>query len=191
MKNIDNIEEIRKTLPLNSYIDDCKLALSLAFRRGLFLEFGVATGGSINDIALLRPDTLFHGFDSFQGLPEPWYIFEKGHFKCDIPRVRKNVVLHIGMFEDTLPAFVQKYRKNISYCNFDCDLYSSTKTIFKHLGKRIIPGTILRFDELTGHPTWREDEYKALKEFLDENNYDVEFLSKEDFERSLVRIIKS
>jgi hypothetical protein len=48
----------------------------------------------------------------------------------------------------------------------DCDLYSSTKTIFDLLGHLIYSGTIIIFDELIGYRFWRRHEYKAWMEFV-------------------------
>ena len=42
---------------------------------GLFLEFGVYKGTSINFISSLIPDKKIYGFDSFGGLPEEWVPF--------------------------------------------------------------------------------------------------------------------
>ena len=39
---------------------------------GLFLEFGVYKGQSINILSKLKPNKIFHGFDTFTGLPEEW-----------------------------------------------------------------------------------------------------------------------
>jgi hypothetical protein len=39
---------------------------------GLFLEFGVYKGNSINRLAQIKPNVTFYGFDSFVGLPEHW-----------------------------------------------------------------------------------------------------------------------
>jgi hypothetical protein len=45
------------------------------------LEFGVFKGTSINFFSSQRPDLVFHGFDSFKGLPENW-TGNKGHSKA-------------------------------------------------------------------------------------------------------------
>ena len=141
---------------------------------GLYCEFGVFKGESINFIASETSHTI-HGFDSFEGLPEEWTPgFPKAAFELEqIPEVRRNVVLHKGWFEDTLPVFTKKYEGPIEFGHFDADLYSSTKTVFDQLGERIVPGTILQFDEFFNYPAWQYGEYRAFMEFVE--SYQVEF----------------
>ena len=50
--------------------------------------------------------------------------------------------------------------------HMDADLYSSTKTVFDILGDRVVPGTVIVFDEFFNYPGWREGEYKAFQEFV-------------------------
>ncbi|GAA6622679.1 hypothetical protein NUACC26_085030 [Scytonema sp. NUACC26] len=47
----------------------------------------------------------------------------------------------------------------------DCDLYSSTKTIFRYLGEKLTEGSIIVFDELIEYPGFEEHELKAFYEF--------------------------
>ena len=91
---------------------------------GLWLEFGVKAGGSIVYPAVLHPNKIIHGFDSFEGLPDssfasntPWKrgipflprvkyyllcIFFAGSHRVDLHDSRivklqsylKNIVLH-------------------------------------------------------------------------------------------------
>ena len=64
-------------------------AVSLRTVKGLCLEFGVATGTTINYIASLTDETIF-GFDVFEGLPEDWRTgFSRGKFKQPAPKVVK------------------------------------------------------------------------------------------------------
>lgn len=144
-----------------------RAALKLRKPDGLVLEFGVASGKSINFIAEELPDCVVHGFDSFEGLPEAWTSqYQKGHFAQALPGVRENVRLHVGWFESSLPKFLKETPGDISYLHVDCDLYSSTKVIFDHLGDRIKAGTVIVFDEYFNYPTWRSHEHKAFMEFV-------------------------
>jgi predicted O-methyltransferase YrrM len=134
---------------------------------GLVLEFGVFSGLTINHLAGLTAQTV-HGFDSFEGLPEDWRPnFQKGIFKREgLPDVRDNVRLHVGWFDRTLPGFVTENPGPVGFLHVDCDLYSSTKTIFHWLTGRIVPGTVIVFDEYFNYVGWRNHEYKAFKEFI-------------------------
>jgi len=141
--------------------------LRLAKPGGLFLEFGVWTGHSLRYIRARVPrHQTIYGFDSFQGLPEFWKDdCPKGNFATnERPRVH-NVVLIEGWFADTLPGFVASHQGPASFIHIDCDLYSSTKTIFDHCADLIVPGTVLMFDEMFGYDGWQEHEHKAFMEF--------------------------
>jgi hypothetical protein len=152
---------------------------------GLCLEFGVWQGGSINYLAdRLKKETIY-GFDSFEGLPEDWHLSEsdmrkKGHFATRLPQVRSNVQLIKGFFEDTVPMFLEVTSGTISVLHIDSDLYSSAKYVLTQLNDRIVPGTVIMFDELSDwsedqrfYPKWPEGEWKALEEWLTENKRSV------------------
>lgn len=149
---------------------------------GAYLEMGVYKGDSINYLASLRKDKIFHGFDSFEGLPEPWssghtnYFFDTGHFKTAIPETRENVRLYKGLFQDSLPAWKGENPGPIAFLHVDCDLYSSTACTLEILANRIVPGTIIAFDEFFGYYEWSEGEYKAFMEFSDRHNAKYEYL---------------
>jgi predicted O-methyltransferase YrrM len=147
---------------------------------GLFLEFGVYKGNSINRLAQIKPNVTFYGFDSFVGLPEHWRPgSRKRAFSRDgeLPPVRANVKLIRGFFADTLPTFVAAHAsKTISFMYVDCDLYSSTKTIFAETRALLAPGTIIVFDEYFNAPEWREEEYKAFMEFIAESKTSFEYI---------------
>ncbi len=83
-----------------------------------------------------------------------------------LPKVRSNVQLHKGWYDATLPVFVQELQSPVAVLHVDCDLYSSTTTIFKHLQPHIVPGTFVVFDELVGYPGYERHEILALYEFL-------------------------
>ena len=59
-------------------------ALTLAPAQGLALEFGVYSGQTLKMIAAARGGGEVYGFDSFEGLPEPWRSgFPAGAFDTD------------------------------------------------------------------------------------------------------------
>jgi hypothetical protein len=141
-------------------------AMQLRSVPGPVLEFGVATGRTINHIASLTREQIY-GFDSFEGLPEDWRTgYGKGRFAQALPTVGSNVRLMVGWFENSLNEFVEACPEGpISLIHIDCDLYSSTKTILDRLAHRIVPGTVIVFDEYFNYPGWEVHEFKAWKEF--------------------------
>lgn len=134
---------------------------------GLAMEFGVASGRTANLLAGLTDGTV-HGFDSFAGLPEDWRPgFPRGAFAHAIPSLRPNVALEIGVFEETLPRFAARHRgARAGFVHVDCDLYSSTRTVFEHCAPMIGPGTVIVFDEYLNYAGWRRHEYRAFQEFV-------------------------
>lgn len=144
---------------------------------GLLAEFGVFRGATINHIARLTDRTV-HGFDSFEGLPEKWGEgYEAGKFRIDgLPKVRDNVVLHKGWFDEVLPGFREQYPQSVDFLHLDADLYSSTRTVLEMLADRIGPGTVIVFDEFFGYPGWERGEYKAFEEFVERNGVEFEYV---------------
>jgi hypothetical protein len=146
---------------------------------GLVLEFGVATGRTLNHFARIFDRQVVHGFDSFEGLPENWTSrMPKGFFKRNnLPRVRDNCKLHVGWFDETLPPFKKEIKDQpIQLLHVDCDLYSSTVTILTALRKNIVPGTVIVFDEYFNYPGWQLDEFRAWQEFVAKNAIKYEYI---------------
>ena len=48
----------------------------------------------------------------------------------------------------------------------DCDLYSSTVTVLEHVGPRLVPGSVVLFDEFFNYPSWQDHEFKAWQEYV-------------------------
>lgn len=176
----DTVDYIEEYMPnVKSYGNKLELldaCLELVKIKGLFLEFGVWTGGTINHIA--SRVEIIYGFDSFEGLPEDWREgFPKGYFRTSkLPDVKRNVALIKGWFNETLHVFLAEHEEPIAFIHIDCDLYSSTKTIFNVLGDRIKKGCILVFDEYFNYPGWRLGEYKAFQEFCQEKRLKFRFI---------------
>lgn len=153
---------------------------------GMVLEFGVGWGHSINAISKIFKDDIVYGFDSFQGLPEPW------EGPTDIPdtvgkivmsqmqMLNHNVTLVEGWFSESLPVWIKEVKPTtIKYMHLDCNLYSSSITVLMLLNDYIVPGTVICFDEfyLWDDPekwtTWQKGEYRALFEWV--SKYDRKF----------------
>ena len=139
--------------------------------QGLVLEFGVYSGTTVNHIAN-SSGWRIDAFDSFEGLPETWRDgYEKGKFaRGKLPEVADNVCLHVGLFDNSLPEFLNSLENSnlpIKYLHIDSDLYSSAKTIFDQLGNRIVAGSVIVFDEYFNYPGWKNGEFKAFQEFVD------------------------
>jgi len=173
------IQHLRDVDSVSSNLDLLRLAINRADleRDKLVCEFGVYSGSTINHLASLSNRTIY-GFDSFEGLPERWRDgFGKEKFKVSsLPKVRSNVVLIKGWFNETLPLFIKNHNESIGFIHVDCDLYSSTNTIFQLLEKRIHPGCIIVFDEYFNYPGWEEGEYKAFQEFIERAGLSYEYI---------------
>lgn len=156
------------TIPVNPSASALQQGLALATVPGLVLEFGVYTGTSINLIAKQRPQAKVFGFDSFKGLPGDWRNgFPKAAFSLEgkLPAVEPNVELVPGWFNETLPGFLAQHPEPVSLLHVDCDMYSSSKTVLDAVAPRIVPGTVIVFDELVNYPEFAEHELKSLFEF--------------------------
>jgi len=144
----------------------------------LWMEFGVASGRTINYISGFTEETVY-GFDSFEGLPETWREgMEQGAFTQHgiMPRVNNNVELIKGWFNETLEGFMEKHKdKKISFLHMDADLYSSTKYILDTVWPYLDTDCIMVFDELVNYPGFDggKGELKAFYEFV--NHHKVEY----------------
>lgn len=148
---------------------------------GLIMEFGVAGGKTTNTIAAAAGDRKVYGFDSFEGLPEDWsgHVEQKGSFsrRGELPDVLPNVELHKGWFTDTIPAFMGRHPETVAFLHIDCDLYQSTRDVLWLLADRLVPGTVIEFDEYFNYPNWQQHEYRAWQEFVREFNIEYRYLA--------------
>lgn len=158
------------------------------------IEFGVAEGRTIKMMReSLNENYKVFGFDSFFGLPEDWVGTHqvKGDFSTNgvVPEI-ENVKFFKGWFEDTIPEYL-KEASTIGLLHVDCDLYSSTKTIFKYLHTYIKSGTIIVFDEwcYNFNESFNDHEQKAFYEYVEEHDVKYEFIPFSDPEKGCERRI--
>jgi hypothetical protein len=168
------VDYIERTMPAALGFDSQRELIEYALRSakvdGHYMEFGVFTGGTIRFMAARTGGRVIHGFDSFEGLPEAWGGFNLGRRAFDVkgrlPRVPANVRLHRGWFDVSLPEWLKANPGSIAFIHIDCDLYSSTKTILTLVADRLVPGTIMLFDEYFNYPNWEHHEFKAFQELV-------------------------
>ena len=172
---------------------------------GHVLEMGVANGETLRDIAA-HVDHI-HGFDSFEGLPDIWDLVEAG--KATIPkgyfqypewrqmRIPLNSDVWVGLFADTIPQWLADHPGPIGFLHVDCDIYQSAHDVLFGLNERIVPGTVIAFDELLyldqraiDLPRWVEHEWRAMNEWLTECDREAQPLSRSNTERAAIRVTR-
>ena len=182
---------------------------------GMWLEFGVYRGRSICHFAKLTSETIY-GFDSFEGLPEKWNdenpkgVFSlagkipdgaiagsndqnPGMYSTETNTVMQewpsNVKLIKGWFDDSLPLFIEKYKRPVAFLHVDSDIYSSASTILTLLQNQIVPGTVICFDEMVNYQEFREHEIKAFAEFLLRTGYGYKPVVLQDLEYGIATFV--
>ncbi|HCL83687.1 MAG TPA: hypothetical protein DIC22_06920, partial [Chitinophagaceae bacterium] len=136
----------------------------------LYLEFGVASGSSFfwwmkkN----IHPDSLFRGFDTFEGLPEDWGGFKKGAMAFNQREAHDGRAEFIrGIFQASLHPFIESNKDLLSHkpkiIHLDADLFSSTIFVLSQLYPYLKKGDIIFFDEFNV----ANHEFLAFKIFTD------------------------
>ena len=150
---------------------------------GVCLEFGVYKAKSINYFAKCFPELDFVGFDSFEGLAEDWmgHHLTKGGFNMGgkLPRVKQNVRLVKGWFDQTLPKYCQESLRDkpVRFIHVDGDTFEAATIVFKNLSGHLKPGVLILFDELIGYPNWKNGEFLAWKNITSEHSINFRYLS--------------
>lgn len=149
-------------------------------------EFGVGEGESFDWFASVKPrENLLFGFDSFEGIPEPWLVYPAGQWRTKpYEPVSQDVVIVAGTFDVTLkdPAILSRISRRVGLLHVDCDLYSSTKCVFDNLGDRLVAGTVIVFDEFLNYDKWQEHEAKAFLEFVRGRGVRFDYLVRTDWQ---------
>jgi hypothetical protein len=199
------IDDFWRAPGFHNRIDHLHHCFGLAPATGHVLEFGVFRGGSLNWLAQWsrgRNDPRVFGFDSFEGLPEEWVRtktgerYDAGHFAlAGLPPVVPGVTLVPGFFDATLPGWLARHTGPVAFLHNDSDLYSSTIYTLTVLNDRIVPGTVIVFDELCDwrdsgkYDNWVEGEWKALREWMATFNRRVVVLSRNEEYAAAVQVV--
>jgi len=145
--------------PVRNYSDRIKLYEYVIKKENIenepvcYLEFGVFQAQSF--IWWLKKntnrDSVFFGFDTFEGLPESWGTYSKGDMEARIPEIEDNRYKFVkGLFQETLHKFIETHDLNNGkrkIIHLDADLFSSTLFVLTTLAGYLNEGDILIFDE--------------------------------------------
>jgi len=167
---------------------------------GHWLEFGVRGGDTIRWLLDERPGQEMHGFDSWEGLPEEWKTggkdYQAGAMAVPMPIFGANVKLHKGWFNKTVEPWCNNNLGKIAYLHIDSDLYSSAIYILNTLNERIVPGTIIVFDELANFRlsgklnNWPIHEWCAMFEWIEKHDRVIEPVARSCMYQGAIKIIK-
>ena len=168
-------------------------AKSLGFKQITVMEFGVAAGTGLMNIAKLSEHVYqetgikinVFGFDTGKGMPKPLSykdhpdLYQEGDFPMDIEALKanlpENTQLIIGEISETVPNFINSKLSDtapIGFISIDVDYYSSTVdclSILKSKAECYLPRVLVYLDDLEdeSHNSYC-GELLAIKEFNNE-----------------------
>lgn len=163
--------------------------------QGTVLEFGTNNGGSLLYFHKHLPSSMrLVGFDSFEGIPEPWDSLPRGAIKgygapielwSDYPEERSrvleqvrqtgnfppppqaNVTIEVGLFAHSLPRFLRGgVPADIRLIHFDADIYMATRPVLDTLCAQLRYRYLVLFDEFYS----ANHEFRAWMEFVEYNS---------------------
>ena len=163
------IETMPNAIAFDTPRDLMRHALSLVTVDGIHAEFGVNEGGTI----IVHRKAEAEGYRTWlrffrrvaRRLGRQQNVSRLLRSQGPAAARARNVKLHAGWFDKSLPPFMAANEGPAAFLHIDCDLYSSTVTIFENFADRIVPGTVLVFDEYFNYPNWQAHEHKAFEEF--------------------------
>ena len=201
-KGLEDLKDCVTDYDLYEWVTNTQLDPVL-LKTGLILEFGTATGRTLNQFAYWLPDQTIYGFDGWQGLPEKFNDLAEGHFAQELPEVLSNCQLVRGWFgskpawdnsgiaEFTAQKFASECSLPITLLHLDADLYDPTKTVLDVFAKQIVPGTVILFNEYWNHPTWKKHEFRAWQEHCKMHGVKYEYIGyASDHQEVAIRVIK-
>ena len=200
-RNLEDLRDCVTDYDLYHWVTTTQLDPKL-LSQGVILEFGTATGRTLNQFAHWLPNHEIVGFDSWQGLPQAFNDLPAGHFAQPLPDVKTNCRLVQGWFgarppqdqstvdEFTAAKFAQDLKSPIALLHLDADLYSSTQTVLNAFAQHIVPGTVILFNEYWNHATWRKHEYRAWQEHCAAHQVRYEYIGyASDHQEVAVRVL--
>ena len=138
-------------------------------------EFGIFRGRSskffVSEAKRRNKSIQIVGFDSFAGLGSNWSNpdhFDTFNQNGSVPRgLPKELEVHPGLVEDTLPNFLKSQPNRPALIHFDLDIYEPTFFALEALrDSKMLRQTYILFDEHHGFHGWKDGEYRALNEVI-------------------------
>lgn len=135
---------------LSALIRDSNVEFYKSGRGVLYVEFGVAFGETSRYLILgTKAPFVYHGFDTFEGLPKAWRSLPVGAMSARgeiLNIVGEDIHFHKGLIQDTIDKINLKSSLKKVFI-FDFDLYEPTLFALKHVLSEINEGDIVYFDE--------------------------------------------
>jgi len=144
-----------------------------------YLEFGVASAQSFKWWLTKNqnPDSSFHGFDTFEGLPEAWGgFYGKNAMAFPLPDIEdQRALFYKGLFQETLNQFINDNKvmlesERTKLIHLDADLFSATIFVLSQLYPFLKKGDVIMFDEFNA----ANHEFKAFDIFTKSFYIDME-----------------
>ena len=179
---------------------------------GSIIECGTYRGGTLLGMAHLLAQRglapAIYGLDSFEGFPEPSDQDRRtgGDFA---PEVHKgalgdtsypdllarieglgwsdHVRLVKGYFEDTLPTLAAE---RYSLAHIDCDLYQGYITCLEHVYPRMLPGSVIIFDDYRVSEEVYPGADRAVDEFFKDKPEKLVRFAEASAPRTFVRMVR-
>jgi hypothetical protein len=107
----------------------------------------------------------------------------------------KKVKLVPGWFNQTIGPWMNDNPGAISFLHIDCDLYSSTLDILTLLNDRIVPGTVIVFDEmypwngLEQYDLWEQGEFQAVGEWICNHHRTFQPLYRSEHQQCSIEVV--
>jgi len=122
---------------------------------GDLAEVGVYRGGTLKLLALLAPQKIVHGFDTFSGMPETDPEKDNHHRKGDFQKTSyaqvaafvsglQNIRLYEGVFPHTAVLVADK---SFSFVHIDADIYPSVLASCEFFYPRMSRGGVIVSDD--------------------------------------------
>ena len=207
---IINYSNKRKHAQRRSHLTQALRKVNLT---GHVMEFGVYRGSTLKIMSDRFSSQTVWGFDSFEGLPETWFKKSQvdsrrsqhppGKFALSPEELqevmnqfeKKRVKFVPGWFDQTIVPWMGDNPGVVSFLHIDCDLYSSTLDILNLLNDRIVPGTVIVFDEMypwnnvEQYDLWSQGEFRALGEWIGNHQRTFQTLYRSEHQQCSIEVI--